>query len=417
MAEFVFKNVRLIDDSTLASQVSDIYVVDGYVSESVSKYAEVYDLNGCFASLGWLDIGVQFSDPGLEQNEDIFSGLASAAYGGFTDVLIWPNTDPVIQKKGDIEYVLSKSRGSATHLHVAGAISKDALGESFNDLMDMHFAGAKAFSDGLAPLYNSDLLVKSLQYLQSFNGLVITKPTDRWLSMFGQMHEGTASTMLGMKGIPSIAEDIIIGRDIDLLRYAGGRLHFSNISTIGAVNRIRAAKTEGLKVSCDVAIANLVYTDEALKDFDTNYKVFPPLRSSEDRMALIAGINDGTIDCITSGHLPCDNDTKKMEFDLADPGMNNMPVFYSIYELLKRDIPLETFISCVSYKSRKIIGLATSGIKIGDKACFTFFNPSETNFWGKENNPSKSINSPFYNKRMNGKVWGIYNNNKLIINT
>ncbi|MEM8894957.1 MAG: dihydroorotase, partial [Bacteroidota bacterium] len=323
----------LIPKSSKHNTTADILIDDNGIISAIandlsSDKAEIVDCAGKYLTLGWFDLRAHFSDPGEEHKEDLQTGLRLAEVSGFTDVAVLPNTKPVVQTKNDVAYIKGNSRHSVCHLHPIAAVTKDARGEELTEMMDLHHSGAVAFSDGHEPIWHTDILMKSLQYLQPFDGVLMNLAQDRWLAMFGTMHEGMASVQLGMKGVPSVAEEIAIQRDLSLLRYAGGKIHFSCVSSAGSVGLIRNAKKEGLDVTCDVAIYQLIYTDADINDYDTKYRVSPPLRSDLDKEALIQGVKDGTIDCIVSNHHPQDEECKKLEFDLSDNGMLAMQTFW-----------------------------------------------------------------------------------------
>ena len=371
------------------------------------------EARGAFISPGWFDLQANFGDPGDEHKEDLVTGRQVAMAGGFTAAAVLPNTRPVIQTKNDIEYIKRGNRDSLVQLWPVAAISKDTGGEDFTEILDLQAAGAVAFSDGLVPLWNTDLLRKSLQYVQKFAGLVIDRPQEKWLSRFGVMNESVNSALLGMKGIPALAEDIAVARDLQILEYTGGKLHLANISSAKAVALIRKAKKKGLAVTCDVAAHQLVYTDDHILDFDTNYKVNPPLRTQKDIKALIKGLLDGTIDAIVSAHQPQDEENKKLEFDQAACGMNNMQVVLPLLAMLTKEIPLELLISKLTAGPRAVLGLSEPVIDKGQPADFTLFRPTEKWTYDEQTNFSKSVNSPLYGHEVTGKVLAVANNGQL----
>ena len=393
-----------------------ISVVDGVIAEvtTSSSIAETdieIDGSGCWLSPGWCDMRAHFNDPGLEHKEDLESGALAAADGGFTAVALLPNTEPALDHKKGIRYILSANPQRLTQLYPLGAVSIGAKGEELSEMIDLRQAGAIGFTDGTRAITNTSLLLKSLQYLQHFDGLLINHPTEANLSRGGQMHEGINSTLLGMKGIPALAEEMAIERDIRLLEYAGGRLHFSCISTAAAVKLIRDAKARGLAVSCDVSVAQLLFTDNHLLDFDTNYKVNPPLRSEQDRQALVAGLKDGTIDVIVSDHQPQDTESKKLEFDLAEFGMMGLQTFYAA--LCKTGaFDASLLVEKVSSAPRRLLGLPPIELKEGEEANFTLFSPEFEWQFNEETNFSKGVNSPFLNQRLKGKALGVMANGK-----
>jgi dihydroorotase len=339
-----------------------------------------------------------------------------AAAGGFTEVALVPNTNPPLQSKNDIEYIKRSNANSLVQLLPIAAISKDLKGEDFTELHDLYDAGAVAYSDGLQPLWNTDLLRKSIMYVQKFDGLVIDRPEDHWLAQFGVMNESLNSTLVGMKGIPNIAEEIIVNRDLKILEYTGGKLHLANISTAKAVSLIRRAKKKGLRVTCDVALHQLVFTDEKILDFDANYKVSPPLRTQKDINALIKGLKEGTIDAIVSAHQPQDEENKKLEYDQAADGMNNMQVMLHMINLLKNDLSLELLIEKLAMGPRIILDRKIPTVSQGELANLTLFNPTLKWRFDKTTNKSKSVNSPYFGQEVVGKVLAVFNNGQFIAN-
>ena len=279
-------------------------------------------------------------------------------------------------------------------------------------MIDLHEAGAIGFTDGLKPIWHTDIFLKALQYLQKFNGLLIDHPEDIWLNLFGQMHEGVNSTMLGLKGMPRIAEELSLSRNIDLLQYAGGRVHFSRVSTSRSIALVRAAKKKGLSVSCDIASYQPLLDDSLLQDFDTNYKVNPPLREKSDQDALIKGLKDGTIDVLCSGHLPHDDESKNLEFDLADFGMSNLQTFASQLTSLSASVPLNDLIEKVTTGPRTLLGIESPLIAVNEKANLTLFDPHHEWTLDAKSNFSKSKNSPWFGKKVKGKAVAVFNNSR-----
>jgi dihydroorotase len=396
-----FKEVEIIDsNSSFHEQKVNILIEDGKIkdinsTEETPKVDRIINVPNLKASTSWLDMKVFSGEPGEEYREDIESLSEALKYGGFGYALLMPNTNPVIQQKADIKSILAKNNGQLTQILPSSAISKDCEGEEMNEMLDLHTAGARAFTDGANPMWNSDLLVKTLQYLQKFDGLLINFPQDRKLAMFGQMNEGITSTGMGLKGIPNVAEEIMIQRDLELLRYAGGKIHFSCISTAKSLDLIKSAKEEGLKVTCDVNIHHLILDDSLLESFNTNYKLLPPLRGKADQQALVNGVKDGVIDVIVSGHQPYDEDHKKMEFDLAAFGIMGTQILYPLYhKYLKDEIPLNIFLKCINENPKTILGVKQAAIEKGRIADLTFFTDISWTF-DHSTNKSKSNNSPF----------------------
>lgn len=407
--------VLIFPQHKLHGKSVDIFIKNGVVesisSKSKSKADKEFDAKGMFVSSGWIDLNANFCDPGFEWREDTESGLLSAAYGGYTQVCTMPTTMPSIQTKGDVKYQLKKAEGNIVSLLPIGSVSIDNKGEELSELFDMHQNGAVAFSDGYKDKLSSQIMLRSLLYTKNFNGLTFSFPEDEQLSEGGQINEGKMSAELGMKTIPTIAELIRLERDIALLEYSDSRLHVCSISSKDGVEAIRKAKKKGLKITCDVSIHNLVATEDKLADFDTNYKVKPPLRATVDVKALIKGLNDGTIDAITSRHTPWEEELKTVEFQLAPFGMTSIQTVYS--HLIEAGIEREVIVEKLSTGPQKVLGI-TSGLVEGENASLTLFNDEEWTL-DKNTNKSKSKNTPYFNVKLKGKAQAIFNNNQFKI--
>lgn len=352
-------------------------------------------------SQGWVDIFADYREPGYEQKETIASGLEAAAAGGFTDVLVVPNTSPATTTKAAVQFIIQKANGHKVNIHPLGAITQDIEGKSLAEMLDMHANGAIAFTDGWKPVQNANLMLKALEYARSFDGVLLQLPLDNSLAAGGLMHEGDMSTKLGMQGIPVLAETILIHRDIELLRYTNSKLHITGVSTADGVAMIRAAKKEGLNITCSVTPYHLALSDEALQGYDSLYKVTPVLRSEQDRQALIAGLKDGTIDCIASHHRPQEWDAKAKEFEYAGDGMNVQEmVFNIVIDAIGDEVPLERVIDALSTRPRQIFGLA------GKERGWTIFTTSGSTSVTTESIRSSSRNNPFIGKELKGRVLG-----------
>lgn len=370
------------------------------------------DAKGQFLTQGWFDMKANFNDPGLEHKEDIDSGCQLAAASGFTGVATLPNTAPVIQSKGHVEYIKSRSAFHTTDLHPIAAVTVDTKGEDLTEMLDLYQAGAVAFSDGEKPIWHTDILLKSLIYLQKVDGLLINLPEDRLLTRYCTMNEGIVSTNLGLRGMPALAEHISIKRDLDLLEYAGGKLHFSNISSMESVKLIKRAKKSGLNVTCDVSIHHLMHTDEDIMTYDPNYKINPPLRTKKDQKALIDGLKEGTIDLIVSAHTPHDEECKKLEFDKADFGISGLQTLLPSLLSLDSKIDPEVWVEKITSNPRAILNLEAAQIAEGAKANLTLFDPEAQWTLDDSTNLSKSRNTPYWGKELTGKVTAVINGNK-----
>jgi dihydroorotase len=415
--EFLIRGAKVLDPTSPHHlSIKDILVNNGII-EKIDNKINFDGLTIANAdlrvSVGWFDMRALITDPGKEHKEDLESGSAAAAAGGFTEIMLLPNTEPVTSNKNSISYFQKWNKSAVVSLHPAAVISLGCHGKELSEMIDLHTAGAVAFTDGVEPVWHTDILLKSLQYLQTFDGVLINRPEDKMLTAFGTMHEGVMSTTLGMKGMPELAEEIMIDRDLELLKYAGGKIHFSLISSAGAVDRIRRAKAEGLKVTADVGIHHLLFTDQYLESYDTNFKVNPPFRSETDRQALIEGVKDGTIDVIVTDHQPHDQESKQLEFDLADFGVIGLQTFYpALLKVLGHRT--DEFMDRFTSKPRQILGMPIPTIQVGQKANLTIFTPALDWEYNKASNLSKSVASPLINQRLQGKVVAIINNGELI---
>jgi dihydroorotase len=415
--KIIIREAKIIDSkSSFNNQSVDVLISNGILEEigkSISNTENIKEikLDNLHVSQGWFDSSVSFGEPGFEDRETITNGLNVAARSGFTTIALQPNSFPIIDNQSQINFVLNKSNGFATQLIPIGALTKNSEGNDMAELFDMKNAGAVAFGDYNKSLDNANLLKIALQYVQDFDGLVITYTQDTNISGNGVVNEGTVSTRLGLKGIPNLAEELQVARNLFLLEYTGGKLHIPTISSAKSVQLIKEAKAKGLQVTCSVAVHHLVLTDEKLEEFDTRYKVVPPLRTDADRKALIAGILDNTIDMITSDHNPIDIEHKKMEFDLAKNGTIGLE---SAFGALSTILPLNKIIEKLT-SGKFTFGIKNDTIEIGYKANITLFNPEGQSIFSKENILSKSKNSAFLGTEIKGKVYGIFNQGKLVL--
>jgi len=371
---------------------------------------------GLCISPGFVDVFADYREPGYEHKETIESGLKAAAAGGFTDVLLAPNTLPAITTKSSVQFLLQKAKGNVVNIHPLGAITQDIEGKSLAEMLDMHVHGATAFTDGWKPVQNANLMLKAMEYAKSFDGVLLQIPLDASLSAGGLMHEGNISTMLGMAGIPVLAETILIHRDLELLRYTGSKLHITGVSTAEGVDMIRKAKKEGLNVTCSVTPYHLALTDEALQTYDSVFKVSPVLRSEEDRQALIEGLKDETVDCIASHHRPQEWDAKAKEFEYAGDGMNVQEIAFNIVlEATGNKVPLERIIDAFAIQPRKIFGLSSNAIE-ESAGSFTIFTTEGSNNFSEQKVQSLSRNNPYIGRELKGNVIGVCSNQQLHLN-
>src|SRR5688572_11501908 len=413
--KILIQAAKILDsNSPFHKKEKNVLIQNGRIAEIGDKNFQadkIIKAEGMILSAGWFDLGTHIGDPGLEHKEDIESVSKAAAAGGFTELATLPNTSPSIQTKNDVSYLKKGNYNRLVQIYALASVTKNNKGEELTEMIDLHHAGAVGFTDGLKPIWHTDIFLKSLQYLQKFNGLLIDHPEDVWLNMFGQMHEGINSTKLGLKGMPRIAEDIAVGKNLELLGYAGGRLHFARISSAKAIDMVRQAKKK-LPVSCDIAIYQPLLDDSYLRDFDTNYKVNPPLREKGDADALIKALKDGTVDVICSGHAPHEDESKSLEFDLADAGMISLQTFAANLVTLSRSVDWDVLLEKVTVNPRKLLMLEIPKIEVDAKANLTLFDPNHFWTFDEKSNFSKSKNSPWLGKEITGKAIAVFNNGR-----
>lgn len=413
----IIRNAKVIDEnSTFHNQTVSLKIKNGTIEaiaasiKEESGYKEI-EINGLHVSQGWFDSSVSLGEPGFEDREIIKNGLEVAAKSGFTGIALQPNTFPVLDNQSQINFVKQKATNAVTDLFPIGALTKNSEATDLAELFDMKNAGAIAFGDYNKSISNANLLKIALQYVQDFDGLVIAFCQNQNLKGNGVANEGITSTRLGLKGIPSLAEELDVARNLFLLEYTGGKMHIPTVSTAKSVALIKEAKAKGLNVTCSVAVHHLTVTDEKLESFDSRYKVAPPLRTEIDRKALIKGILNDTIDCITSDHNPIDIEQKKMEFDMAKSGTIGLE---SAFGALNTVLPIEVIIKKLT-AAKAFFQIENQSIEIGNKANLTFFTTDNNWHFTKENILSKSKNSAFLGQKMKGKVVGVYNNKTLIL--
>ena len=403
----LIKKARIVDPSLDAKEVvMDILIEKGHIVQIESSLsapdARLIEGNDLHVFPGFFDIGVQANDPGMEYREDFDSLRSAAAAGGYTGVAVFPNTKPTMQSKSEIKYCTNYNADAVpTELIPIGAISENCSGEELAEILDMKEAGARAFSDGKYPLQSAGLMQRILEYARIFDGLIINRPVNTQLIREGQMHEGYTSTTLGLKGVPSLVEELMLKRDIALLEYTQSRLLVHCLSSAEGVELVRKAKADGLDIKASVSIWSLIYTEESLVEFDTNYKMQPVLRSAEDKKALIEGVLDGTIDIIVSNHDPKEQEVKFLEFPYAESGVIGLQTVLAAYEMeLSDKIPLQNFIQCISINSRKALNVNIPSVSVGQRVNIVVFDKGKSWVFDKNSNQSKSINSPFWDKSL-----------------
>jgi len=411
----LIKSARIIDlKGKHHNKVRDILITKGKIKKIASKIKAskhpVFSAKNLHVSLGWFDLHANFRDPGFEYKEDINSGCSAAAKGGFTAVLLMPQNNPVTDNNAQVEYIYSKGKNNIVSVHAAGSLTKQMQGKEMVEMYDMKNAGAKAFTDDKWSVQHNNVLKLALLYAKDFDGLIMNFPNDSSITNGGQIHEGKISTALGLKGIPAMAEEIMIDRDISLCEYTESKLHLSYISTKNSVSKIKKAKKQGVNISADVALHNLILTDEEIIHFDTRYKVLPPLRSKKDCTALIRGLKDGTIDVICTDHSPEDEENKKTEFDNAAFGIIGLETAFGLIgKHLSVHLSLSEIIEKIAINPRKLLQLESIKIEEGNMANLTLFDPDLEWEFQKSDIKSKSVNTPFVGEKLKGKALAIYN--------
>ncbi|MCF6212861.1 MAG: dihydroorotase [Flavobacteriaceae bacterium] len=415
----LIKNAKIVDkESKYHLKKMAVYIENGVIKSiakkiNPTKTHTIVTLENLHISSGWFDTSVCFGEPGYEERETLSNGLNVAAKSGFTAVAINPLTNPVTDTKAGVRFIKEKANNNLVNVYPIGALSQKSEGKELAEMYDMQQAGAIAFTDYGKSITNSNLLKLALQYAQNFNALILSFPLDFNIASNGQMHESKQSTLNGLKGIPAMAEIIQIKRDLTLLTYTGGRLHIPTITCKRSVQLIKNAKKKGLNVTCSVTAHHLVLNDTEISDFNTNYKVSPPLREPSDVKALINGILDGTIDMITSDHNPIDIENKKIEFARA---LNGTTGLESLFGAVNNHIDLEPLIAALTHKPRSCFNIEATSVNENQKANITLFNPEGDSVFGQKQILSSSKNAIFLNKKLKGKVYGVINNGKMILN-
>jgi len=411
----LFKSVTITDpNAAFNKQIVDVLVEDGKivrVKADIQSDAEIIEGKGCYLAPGFFDLNCNFGDLGLETKEDMQTGTLAASAGGFTGVTLMPNMQPPVHSKSEVQYLINQSRGNLVDVYPLGAISYKTQGIDLAEMYDMYQSGALAFTDGNHPVQDAGLMERALLYAQNFDGLIFSYPEDSSIAGKAKVHEGVVSILLGMKGIPALAEELMISRDLYLAEYTGSRLHFTTVSTKQAVDQVRKAKAKGLKITCDVAAHHLLLTDEALLSFDSLYKLKPPLRTQEDVNALLEGLRDGTVDAIVSQHTPHEIEFKDVEFEVAEFGMTGLQTAFSL--AVQAGLSPELIVEKLAINPRKIVGIKEASIAEGETANLVLLDPERDWVYTRDNNFSKSFNSPFLGQEMTGKVLLTINNNQI----
>lgn len=422
--DLLIRNVFPVGDSHDGTTNLDIRITGGIIREispqlDAREGETLYDAGGAFVSAGWMDMHVHLREPGYEHKETVRTGCEAAAAGGFTAVACMPNTDPAIHTRDVVEFIKEKSRDLPVDVYPIGAVSRDRAGKAITEMADMKDGGAVAFSDDGDPVWDSRLMRTALEYAAMLDVPVINHEEDLALSRPGHMHEGRVSTRLGLRGSPSIAEEVMIARDILLAELTGGSLHVAHISTRRGVAMVREAKQRGLPVTTEVCPHHFDLTDEEIERsaFDTNYKMHPPLRTADDVEAMIEGLADGTIDAIATDHAPHSVDEKQVEFIYAPNGIIGLETAWPVIcrRLLEPGrLTLPQVIGKLTTRPREILRLPVPLIEPGEPANLTLFHTDREWVCSRENLRSRSSNTPYLNQVMKGRALAIYNKGRLV---
>lgn len=410
--KLVIKGGWIIDPARNIKKKADILLAEGKIAaigEGLSaEGTEEIDATGKYVVPGLIDMHVHLRDPGLEAKEDIYTGTRAAAMGGFTSVACMPNTRPVIDNISVIGYVQNRAQSvGAVNVYPIGAITKGSEGKELAEIGDMVQAGAVAVSDDGKPVSNAQVMRLAFEYAKMFDIPVIAHSEDPHLAEGGQMHEGYVSTVLGLKGIPAAAEEVMIARDCLLAEYTGGRLHVAHVSTAGAVEIIRQAKKRGVKVTAEVTPHHLTLTDEAVRGFDTNTKVNPPLRGTADIAALVAGLKDGTIDIIATDHAPHAFEEKDVEYRYAPFGISGLETAVPlVLQALVHsgEMKLDEVVAALTVRPAQILGIDKGTLEIGKDADVTILDLALEHTIDPQRFVSKGKNSPYGGRQVKGKA-------------
>lgn len=415
----LFKSVKVVDKhSKWHNQQVDVLISAGKVEKIAKKIAvsniKSYEFKNACISPGFVDMNANIPDPGMEHREDLTSGLAAAAAGGFTKVALMPQQNPPVQDKSGVEFIKSKTEKNICQPIIIGAMSRNRDGKEMTEMYDMQQAGTTAFSDADKSVQDAGLMARCLLYAKGVNSFIMSFAEDHSLSQGAKMNEGVMSTLLGMKGNPSLSEELMIARDLYIAEYQNAKIHFSNISSARSIELIKAAKKKGIKVTSDVAIHHLCYDETILEDFDTNFKLRPPLRTKADINALKAAVKEGIVDAIATQHTPIEKEGKAVEFEVAKSGMISFQTFLpQLLSLVNKNINFEDLIDAVTARPRAIFQIEQVKVEEGSLAEFCIYDTDVKWRFDADSNLSKSSNSNLMNQELKGMVLALCANNQL----
>ncbi len=413
----LIKSAILVDSkSNLNFKKKDILIKNGFIvdiADSIDAKSEnKIILDNLHLSRGWMDTSVSFGEPGYEERESLSNGLLTAASSGFTSIILNPECNPPVDNHSSVEFLKRKSLYTTTDIYPVANLTNNSNSSDLASLYDMKLAGAVAFGDYKRSITDSSILKIALEYTKSFGGRVITFCQDEFLSKKGVLNESIVSTVLGLKGIPDISESINIFRDIEILSYTGGKIHIPYVTTSKGVDLIRDAKKKNLDITASVSLAHITFSEKDIPDFNTNFKIIPPIRTESDSISLKEGLIDGTIDYLTSMHEPYDIDHKKVVFDDASPGSIGLE---SMFGLMCNQFTLEKTIDILT-RNKMIFEIDDHPIEVGSKANLTLFNPDKNYQFSDKHILSSSKNCAFVGSKLKGVVYGSINGDKFTLN-
>tara|TARA_B100001758_G_C18416520_1_gene620347 strand:+ start:3959 stop:5245 length:1287 start_codon:yes stop_codon:yes gene_type:complete len=419
----LIKSAKIIDpNSKYNNKICDVFIKDGKIEKIAKKIKsndkkiennseQIYSAKNLHISPGWFDLHSNFGEPGYEQKETFETGCNAALKGGFTGVMVMPNNKPSIDNKSMINFIRNATKDNIVDVIPAGNITKNGAGNEIVEMHEMNNAGCKVFTDDKKSVKRNEVMKIAMLYSKDSNSLIMNYPNDKSIANHGVMHEGKISTRLGLRGIPALAEEMMVDRDLNLCEYTKCKLHLSYISTKNSLNKIKQAKAKGLNITTDVTIHNLFLTEKSVNNFDTRYKVMPPFRTKKDTSALIKGLKNGTIDVISTDHSPINNEYKKIEFDNAKNGIIGLETAFGLIgKYILPNLSLEKIIEKIAINPRKILQLPEVSINEGKLANITLFNPETEWDFSKKDIRSKSVNTPFIGEKLKGKALAIFNN-------
>lgn len=422
--DILLKGGVLLDVEAGTSTRADVLIREGRIAEIGDGLhapgLPEFDCSGRFISVGWMDMHVHFRDPGQEHKETIETGARAAAAGGFTAVACMPNTVPPIHTRDVVEYVIERAERTAVDVHPIACVSRDRAGKELAEMADLADGGAVAFSDDGSPVQDGGLMRRALEYAGMLDRVIINHMEDLTLNEHGQMHEGAVATRLGLKGIPSLAEEVMIARDALIADFTGGHVHVAHISTAGAVEIVRRAKSRGTRITAEVCPHHFAMTDAEVErsDYSTNTKMHPPLRTQADVDAIKAGLRDGTIDAICTDHAPHASFEKEVEFDAAPFGIIGLETAWGLIgrELIAgKVLSMEDSVRKITVEPRRILRLPVPRLSADAPANLTIFDSTTKWTFESKHIRSRSRNTPFIGASMVGRAWAIYNKGRFVV--